>query len=128
MSLIDEVKAWISNSSGQFLKTKPDLTGTTVTVTEDKSGSLLQFADSVTVAINLPTTAGNIITEALIRCASDQPQVRVLEYSFDGGATYGELTPGEFVGWAPRGNKTQVNIRGKGGNSTDYEVIINRVP
>ena len=105
-----------------------DPTGEPVPIVDkDVSGDTLQFATAVTTVISLPTVAGNNKTSVLFRCAPDQAQARRLEYSLDGGSTFGALAPGEAIGWSPKGAVTQVQIRGQGDTSTDYEVIINRV-
>ncbi len=97
-----------------------------VTSLPDTAGDTLQFAASVTAVISLPTVAGNAISLALVRCKNDQAQSKRLEVSFDGGSTFMELSPGEFVGWPLKGDQTQIQI--KAATTTDYEIIINRVP
>jgi hypothetical protein len=94
----------------------------------DLQGSTTQFTGVVGVtAISLPPTAGTAIAEALVRCPSQTPNSNRLLYSFDGGANYFTLSPGEFVGWSLKGGVTQVLIRGSVAN-VQYEVMINREP
>lgn len=92
-------------------------------------GSTFQGAATVgTSPLALPAVIGNPITSALIRCPSDTtPGTKRLLYSFDGGTVYAVLTPGEFVGWSPKGDQTQIYIKGNVA-AVPYEVIINRAP
>lgn len=92
---------------------------------KDLSGSTAQFSSTVgTAPVSLPPVAGAIIAYALVRCGSDNSQSKRLLFSFDGGVTFGSLTPGEYVGWPLRGGVTQIQVKGNV-TGVDYEVVLN---
>jgi len=94
--------------------------------TKDDEGTTTLFATTVgTTAVQVPASAGNNISELLIRCATDNsPVTKRLLWSLD-DTTYHTLAPGEFVGWEPQGTLTQIYLKGNVA-SVSYEVIMNR--
>lgn len=97
----------------------------TPTEAESSSGQTMQFASTVdTTSITLPDVPGDNIATALIRCPSQTPLSRRLLYSFDGGLTYGTLSPGEFVGWSLKGATKQVYLKGNA-SGVQFEAVFN---
>lgn len=94
----------------------------------DLVGSTTQFQGTVgTTATAFPTVATTAIAECLVRCPNQSPNSKRLLYSFDGGVTFGTLSPGEFIGWSIKGSVSQIYIKGNTAN-VNYEVILNREP
>lgn len=93
---------------------------------KDLAGSTAQYASTVgTSPVSLPAVAGDILAYALVRCGTDNtPNNKRLLYSFDGGVTFGTLSPGEFVGWPLRGGVTQIQVKGNTA-AVAYEVLLN---
>ena len=91
-------------------------------------GSTTTFNGTVgTSVVNIPSSAGAIIYEALIRCPSQTPQSNILYACFDGsGTNFHELKPGESVACSIRGGQTQVKIKGNVA-AVKYEVTLNRI-
>ena len=95
----------------------------------DLLGATDQFSGTVgTASIAVPSVAGNVISEVLIRCATDNiPVTKRLLVSFDLGATWLTLSPGEYIGWGFKDTKTQVTIKGSIAG-VSYEIVMNREP
>ncbi len=92
--------------------------------TQDLDGNTVNYSGTVgTSSINLPTTAGNIISEVFFRCPHQTPTTIRCSISYD-GTTYLTLNPGEAVGWSVKGNKTQVKVKANQSN-VSYEAVIN---
>jgi hypothetical protein len=98
--------------------------------TIDALGKTVCYQGTVgTVAIQVPSVAGFSISEALIRCASDNsPVTKRLLWSTD-NVTYLTLAPGEFVGWtfkktAADAEITQIWIKGSVAGVV-YELVVN---
>jgi hypothetical protein len=90
-------------------------------------GLSAQFVGTVgTASTAVPSSAGDPIATVFIRCPSQTPVTRRLLYSFD-NVTFQVLSPGEFIAWSLKGNKTQVYIKGNVA-TVDYEVLVNREP
>jgi hypothetical protein len=65
--------------------------------------------------VNVPSSAGAVIFEALIRCPSQTPQSRILYACFDGsGTNFHALKPGEFISMAIRGGLKQMKVKANG--------------
>lgn len=95
------------------------------TTAESSDGNTKQFASTVdTDPVLLPDLAGDNIATALVRCPAQSPQSRRLMYSFDGGLTYGVLSPGEFVGWSLKGATKQIYLKGNAVGVL-YESVLN---
>ena len=92
---------------------------------DSTTGSTTQFSGTATTTpASVPGTAGGNILLVLIRCTPDQAKANRLRYQIDAGTT-GTLTPGEFIGWPPKGGVTQITLDTASGTA-DYEVIMNR--
>ena len=90
------------------------------------NGSTTHFTGTATTtAANVPTTAAGTITTALVRCSPDQNKNNRLKVSFDGGAGFITLSPGEFIGWSVKGGEDQVVVE-TDANTADYEIVLNR--
>ena len=72
--------------------------------------------------INVPTTGAGVIAEFLVENTDDTDNLLV---SLDGGTGSKTLQPGDIWQWTPKGNLTQIKLKGSGG-SCDYEVVLNR--
>lgn len=95
---------------------------------KDIYGTTTQYQGTVGVtAIAFPSVASTAIVECLVRCPGQSPNTKRLLYSFDGGITFGTLSPGEFIGWSLKGEIKQIYIKGNVAN-VSYEVILNREP
>lgn len=90
-------------------------------------GSTDQYAGTVGLtSIAVPTVAGDPIATCLVRCPAQTPSTVRLSYSFD-NVTFHDLSPGEYIGWSPKGNKTQVYLKANAAG-VKYEVVLNREP
>lgn len=103
---------------------------------EDLIGTTKHFNGSVSGTwVAVPSTPNRVIAEAFARCAIDQSSKNRLFVSFDGGAGYLLLAPGEAVGWSIKSSKelasgvvsgiTQVFLKGSVPGVT-YELVLNR--
>lgn len=93
---------------------------------QDLDGSTAHFSGTVgTSAIALPTVAGNIISEVVIKCPFQTPVTKTLKVSFDGGTSFFTLDPGEFIGWSAKGSLRQIYIKG-GVAGVTYDILLNR--
>lgn len=99
---------------------------------EDLIGTTKHFNGNVSTSwVSVPAVAGNVIAEAFVRCAVDQLNSCRLYVSFDGGAGYILLAPGEGIGWSIKSSKesvtgiTQISLKGNVAGVV-YEVILNR--
>ena len=94
---------------------------------EPTAGTTTPFTSTVgTTAISIPTVAGTVITDVMVRCPVQTPNTKKLLYSFDAGTTFFTLTVGEFIIWELQGGITQIQIKGSVA-SVVYEVLLNRV-
>jgi hypothetical protein len=93
-----------------------DLDGTTVVV----NGTV------GTSNTNLPTVAGGIISEFNIECLESNSLSQTILVSFN-GTDFKTLQPGDSWTWTPKGNLTQLIIKG-GAASSAYEAVLNREP
>lgn len=92
--------------------------------TQDLIGTTAHYNGIVgTTQINIPTTAGNVISEVLLKCPAQSGQKQCF-ISFDGGTNFFTLEEGEFIGWAYKGEQKQVQIKGSAA-STEYQIIVN---
>lgn len=90
-------------------------------------GTTNQYAGTVGLSTTaVPSVAGDPIATCLVRCPAQTPSTIRLFYSFD-NATFHELSPGEYIGWSPKGNKTQVYLYANQAG-VKYEVTLNREP
>jgi hypothetical protein len=93
---------------------------------QDTEGSSDHFNGTVgTTATNVPSSAGNVISEFLVDCPKDSPGNLLV--SLDGGTTFKTVNRGGVWIWTPKGNMTQIKIKGTNAN-TDYEIVMNREP
>lgn len=76
-----------------------------------------------TTPVSIPSVAGNVISEVLIK-TPQQPNTEQCQVSFDGGTNYFELREGEVLVWTLKGEQTQFLVRGASA-STDCEIIVN---
>ena len=84
-----------------------------------------QFAGSVTTTSTaVPSSPGTPISTVLIRMPNQTPTSRRLQYSFD-NVTFHELSPGEFIAWSLKGEKTQIWIKANA-STANYEITMNR--
>ena len=90
---------------------------------ESTAGSTDHFSDSFDNGDvdTIPASAGAIITLAFVQSTNNKD----LEVSFDGGTNYSTVPRKTSLTWAPKGDITQIKLRGLK-NNTDYEVILNR--
>lgn len=101
--------------------------------TKDVLGKTLPFTGTVgTSNLTLPVTSQGKISEMLLRNPDTNNVTTKLFLSFDGGTTFIGLGRGEFIGWAPKNNASnmpieQVVIKGSVA-LTNYEMIINVEP
>lgn len=103
---------------------------TPVAIKNPQTGTTIQFSQVINTSnVSIPATGGGgDISEVLVRCATDNiPNTKRLYYSFDGGLTFGSLSPGEFIGWAPRGSLKQIIVKAST-TSVSGEFIVNREP
>ena len=98
--------------------------------TIDSLGKTQQYQGTVgTTATQVPSVAGTSISEAFIKCGSDNtPNTKRLLWSID-NVTYHTLSPGEFTGWTFKKDASDVEIKQlyiKGNvAAVTYELIIN---
>lgn len=91
-------------------------------------GSTDHFNGTVgTSSVAIPASAGNVISEVLIRNPKSNSILKDLLVSFDGGTTFFTISRNDYLVWGPRDNLTQIYIKGNLA-STDYEIIMNRLP
>ena len=92
----------------------------------DTLGTSEQFDGTVgTTPINLPGSAGELISEFIVQCPFDQDDTNSLKVSLNGGASYLTLQPAGFWAWTPKGNVTQLTLLGNVAG-VKYEVVINK--
>ena len=94
--------------------------------TQDLYGTTTNYSGTVgATAIAIPTVAGNVISEALIRMPTQSPNSRRLQVSFTSNTgPWLTLSPGEFGAWSVKGSKTQFWIIANGAGIS-YEIIVN---
>jgi len=91
----------------------------------DSKGNSVSFASTVgTIAVNIPTVAGNRINTIFVRCRNQTPNTVKLFYSIDAGTTFLELLPGEAIMWPLKGSITQIQVKGSVAG-VGYEVLLN---
>jgi hypothetical protein len=101
--------------------------------TQDILGKTLPFTGNVgTSNLTLPVVSQGKISDVLIRNPDTNLITKKLFLSFDGGTTFFSLSRGEFIGWSPKNNASnmpinQIVIKGSAA-ATDYEIIINVEP
>jgi len=96
-----------------------------VTETVNTDGSTDHYNGTVgTTAVDIPSSAGNIIQSILID-NTNTASTKTLLVSFDGGTTYKTIGVGATFSWTVKGNLRQVKIKG-GAASTSYEILLNR--
>lgn len=78
-----------------------------------------------TSAIAVPTTATGVIDEVNLECMETNDVGENLLVSFDGGTNFKTLLPGDSIFWSPKGNVTQITIKGATAG-VEYEALINR--
>jgi hypothetical protein len=98
--------------------------------TIDALGRTVQYAGSVgTSPIQVPSSPGTSISEAFIRCVTDNsPNTKRLLWSID-NVTYHTLIPGDAFGWTFKKDSTnqdikQLYVKGNAAG-VNYEVTIN---
>lgn len=88
---------------------------------KDNEGSTVAYSGTATTtAANVPATAGNIISGALVENTGSND----LEVSYDGGTTYYTLLKKQFVSWDIKGEITQLVVKTPTGTTT-YQALIN---
>lgn len=98
--------------------------------TTDELGETRQYSGTVGVTpVTVPPSPFRSIDAFLIRCPSQLPNTRRLEFSLNGGASWMRLAVGEYVGWIPKKDSSgndikQVLLRGNTAG-VEYEVLIN---
>jgi hypothetical protein len=96
-----------------------------VVETEDLAGSSDIFAGTVGLSnTNLPSVAAGIISEFNIENMETNSQNEVLFVSFN-GTDFKALQRGDSWTWTPKGNLTQIIIKGSSA-SVNYEAVLNR--
>ena len=94
----------------------------------DLLGSSEHFNGTVgTTATAVPTVAGGIIAEVLLKNPKTNASSVDLLVSFDGGTTFFTIEPRTGLSWSVRGSKTQIHIKGSAAG-TNYEILMNREP
>jgi hypothetical protein len=101
--------------------------------TKDVLGKTLQYAGSVgTSNLALPDPSVGKISEFLLRNPDTNAITEKLLVSLDGGTTFFGLARGEFIGWTPKNNASNMPIEQlviKGSTAAvDYELILNIEP
>jgi hypothetical protein len=87
-------------------------------------GNTIQYTGAVGLtAVLVPSSPGDDIVLALIRCPTQTPITKILYWSLD-DITYHALSPGEFIGWPMKGSKKQIYVKGSVA-SVNYEILIN---
>jgi len=74
-----------------------------------------------TSAIDIPSSAGNVIQAILIDNTDNSKDLLV---SFDGGTNYKTITPESILSWLLKGNQTQVKLKASGA-TTSFEILLN---
>ncbi len=98
------------------------------TESRDTEGDTIHENGTVgTSAVNLPASAAGVISEFTLECMETNSKTQTLSVSMDGGTKFKTLQPGDQLTWSPKGNLTQIKIKG-GAAATEYETIINREP
>lgn len=93
---------------------------------QDQYGSSDHFNGIVgTTPIQVPSSAGNTISEFLIECMESTPKGATLHFSLDGGTTYKTMTAGDMIIFTPKGPINQIYLQGSEADVV-YEMIINR--
>jgi len=102
------------------------LSGGTTEV-QDLDGTSDVFSGTVgTSNTNLPATPGGIISEFNIENLESNSQNEILFVSFN-GTDFKALQRGDSWTWTPKGNLTQIIIKGST-STVDYEAVLNREP
>ena len=93
--------------------------------TEDLDGTSVVISGTVsTTPESLPSVAAGIISEFNIECMESNAANETLLVSFD-GTNFKTLQRGDSWTWTPKGNLTQITIKGSTA-SVDYEAVLNR--
>ena len=101
--------------------------------TKDVLGKTLQFSGTVGLSnLTLPAVSEGKISEFLLRNPDTNNITTKLLLSLDGGTSFFSLARGEFIGWTPKNNASnmpieQLIIKGSA-VSTFYELIVNVEP
>jgi len=92
----------------------------------DTKGSTVHYDGSVgTTPTAIPGSPDKVIAEFWIENdIHNTPVTKRLEFSCDGGTTYTELNISEGVAWTPKGDVTQIYIKGSIAGVL-YKMIIN---
>jgi hypothetical protein len=94
--------------------------------TRDNEGYTSHFNGVVgTTPISIPASpvADEIISEIMIKAGNNS--FKILFISFDNGASWFDLQTNGALGWTPKGNVTQVKIKGSDAD-TLYQILLNR--
>lgn len=80
----------------------------------------------------VPGSAGDKISNVLVRNPNTNGTTEILYVSFDAGTTYLSLSRGEFAGWSPKNNSSnspikQIRVLGSTA-SVDYEIVMDFEP
>lgn len=100
---------------------------------KDVLGKTRQYVGSVgTVNVSVPASPVGVISEFLIRNPDSNNINTKLLLSLDGGTSFFSLGRGEFLGWSPKNNESDMPIQQlviKGSSpTTAYEVLMNFEP
>lgn len=101
--------------------------------TKDTLGKTLQYASTVgTSATAYPPSASTQISSFLLRNPNTNGVNDVLSVSLDGGVNFLTLSRGEFVGWGPKNNNsnmpiTQIFIKASGAGKA-FQLLIDLEP
>ena len=86
----------------------------------DNEGRSEAFSGTATTSVtNIPSSAGQKISEALVAVDGNNVQI-----SFDGGTSFWDVPKKAAFAWDVKGEITQIQIKTSSG-STDYSILVN---
>lgn len=96
---------------------------------KDTEGDTLHYSvtSAGTSPVSYPAVAGGIISQVMIQVDPDNNPNSYIEVSFDGGTGWFPLFEGAALGWVPKGNLTQIQLKASAAG-LDYYLLINREP
>ena len=130
MSLINEVKAWLSKPDKQILRTFDEdakavldlilnaLGGTSATKTIHVNGTV------GTSNIKVPSVAAGKIASVLIKNEESNPEGAIIGVSFDGGSNYFDILINENFTIDIASTPTQIDLIGSEANLA-FQIVMN---